>query len=102
MTILMVIVPAQIIPRTWGALTGIVCIAQTTDVKCPTSPPVFNGPVTSPSTLLRAPVFINQTDTINGYDITLKVGDASKLKPFDVDFTGTVVPPTVVLVECIG
>ncbi len=102
-SILMIIVPAQIIPRAWApsVLTGIVCVAQATDTKCPT-PVSFNGPLTSPRSVLRVPIFINQTDTINGFDITLKVGDTTKLVPYDADLAGSVLPSPVVLVKCIA
>ena len=86
-------------------LTGIVCIASSTDTKCPAVSPVFTGPVTAPSnlaTLLRVPILINDTDTFIGFDITLKVSDVTKLKPFDADLTGTSVPSIVVLAKCIG
>jgi len=102
-TILMVIVPAQIIPKVGAApLPPMVCTAQPIDLYCRAPAPVFNGPVITPSVLLRVPIVINNTDTINGFDITLKVSDVSKLKPYDADLIGTVMPTNVILAKCIG
>lgn len=100
----MVMVPAQIIPRAWApaVLTGIVCTTQPIDLYCRPAAPIFNGPVTTPRTLLRVPIVINNTDTINGFDITLKVSDASKLAPYDADLTGTIMATNVILVKCIS
>src|SRR3989449_1042716 len=99
----MVIVPAQIIPKVGAApLPPMVCTAQPIDLYCRAPAPVFNGPVITPSVLLRVPIVINNTDTINGFDITLKVSDVSKLKPYDADLIGTVMPTNVILAKCIG
>jgi len=89
-------------PRVEAASTGIVCTAQPVDLYCRPTAPIFNGPLTTPETLLRVPIVVNNTDVINGFDITLKVSDVTKLKPFDADLTGTVMPTSVVLGKCIG
>ena len=99
------LVPASLVPRAHGATTGLICIATIADVtsKCPAAAPSFNGPVTTPSTLLRVPIMINNTDAgVDGFDITLKVSDVSKLQPLDADLTGTIAPNNVILQKCIG
>jgi hypothetical protein len=104
------IFPGQIIPRTHAATTGLICIAAITDVsagKCPTSPPSFNGPLTAPNTVLRVPIMINNTDTFNGFDITVNsTADSSGklvLKPFGVDLTGSIMPlNSIPLAGCVG
>ena len=102
--------PARVIPRGYAATTGLVCIASISDVvggKCPTAAPSFNGPLTTPNTLLRVPVMINDTDTFNGFDITINStrdsAGHSVLKPYGVDLTGSVMPAnSIPLVECAG
>ena len=104
------IFPGQNIPRAHAATTGLVCIAAISDVsagKCPTLSPSFNGPVTTPNSLLRVPVMINSTDTFNGFDITVNStrdsAGHSVLKPYGVDLTGSVMPAgSQPLVECVG
>ena len=103
-TILAVLAVFQAFPsRVQAASTGIVCIAQVNDAKCPGPPPIFNGPLTNPSTLLRVPVMINNTASFNGFDITLNSSDVSKLKPYGVDLVGSIMPTgSITLVECVG
>src|SRR2546428_11213293 len=63
--------------------TPLVCIAQPViDKICPaTGPPTFNGNFTQPdSTRLLFTVFINGSDPMNGFDITLKSSNPSVLK----------------------
>lgn len=98
----MIIVPAQIIPKAGAVTGGLVCMPQPTDTKCTGSTFTYNGPVTTPNTLLRVPVWINNSDPINGALIILKVSDLSKLKPYDADLTGTAFAGPVVLAKCIG
>jgi len=86
-----------------GASTGTVCIVQVTDTKCPASPPVFNGPLTTPNTLLRVPVMVNNTAPFLGFDITLNSSNLSQLRPYGADLTGSLMPPgSITLVECVG
>ena len=105
LVVLTIIFPAGLIPRGHAATTSLICVATITDVtnKCPTAHPSFNGPLTTPSTLLRVPIMINNTDAgIDGFDITLKVSDISKLQPYDADLVGTIAPSNVILEKCIG
>src|SRR5215472_5770563 len=90
--ILMIVFPSVLIPRAHAVAGGLVCIAQPTDASCTGTTATFNGPLTTPSTLLRVPIVINNTDIINGFDITLKVSNVTKLRPFDTDLTGTLMP----------
>ena len=81
---------------------GIVCLAEISSSKCPSAGPVFNGPVSIPPTQLKVAVFINSSDSLNGFEIILK-SDHTILKPADADVTGTVLlgSATVVL-KCVG
>ena len=89
--------------RAEGAITGTVCIAQVTDTECPVSPPVFNGPLTTPNTLVRIPIMINNTAPFIGFDIALNSSDVSKLRPYGADLTGSIMPTgSIRLTECIG
>ncbi len=89
--------------RVEGASTGTICIAQVTDTRCPASPPVFNGPITSPNTLLRVPVMINNTAPFSVFSVTLNSSDLSKLKPYGVDLAGSIMPAgSFILAECVG
>src|SRR5712692_901275 len=98
------IIPGLVIPRAHASGSGLVCIAQVTDTNCPVGlGPTFNGPVTTPQSLLRVPVMINNTDPFLGFDITLNSSDVSKLKPYGVDLSGSIMPAgSIILAECIG
>jgi len=105
LTILGAILPGHVIPRAHAAGNGLVCIAQITDVtnKCPIAPPIFNGPLTTPNSLLRVPVMINDTDPFNGFDITVNSSDVTKLKPYGADLAGSIMPAgSITIVDCIG
>jgi hypothetical protein len=46
---------------------------------------------------------INNTDPFNGFDITLNSSDTSKLKPYGVDLTGSMLPAgSTTLIVCVG
>src|SRR5712692_4299337 len=94
-----------------------VCIAPDlpTITSCPGSiatpgvpnPPVLTGPVTNTTntglfTNIRIQVFINNTNQMNGFDITLLAPHAF-LVPIGIDFTGTVLgtPVPSPLLECL-
>jgi hypothetical protein len=84
------------------AATGEVCLADPTTASsasspCPTSLPVFSGPV---GQQIRIGVFIQGSDALSGFDITL-LADHTVLVPTGVDITGTVLPgATTVILEC--
>src|SRR5436309_13210308 len=64
--------------------------------------PVFNGPLSVPVTQLRVAVFIQGSDSLNGFDITLK-SDHNTLKAAETDVTGTVLPGSVsIIMDCVG
>ncbi len=104
--LLSALVPINVVlPRTHGQLVGKVCVAETVATTCPVAPsPTFTGPVTTPATQLRVAVFIDGSDPLNGFDVTLKT-DHTILKPADSDITGSLIGSTTVptvLVKCIG
>jgi hypothetical protein len=89
-------------PLLHGQVTGEVCLAEIGSTKCPAAGPVFNGPLSVPATQLRVAVFINSSDSLNGFDITLKT-DHNILQPSDTDLTGTILPGSPILLsKCIG
>ena len=86
------------------AVTGVVCIAPNLagQTACPASPVALTGPVsTGPATLIRVSVFIQVTDPMNGFEVTLLTNHLVAL-PVGVDLTGSIVGagPTVLL-ECL-
>src|SRR6266487_436012 len=98
------------------AATGLVCLNDPSSVTnpasnpCPASPPAFDGPLTTstgPATQLRVWVYIQGSDAMNGFGVTL-LSDHTILTPADADLTGTVLltatPPGTpsVIVKCIG
>jgi len=86
-------------PAAHGQLTGTVCLVSSGTTSCPSSPASITGSV---GTQLRISVFIQNSDSLNGFDITL-LADRTVLKPAGADLTGTVLPsPQTILVECIG
>src|SRR2546425_11365520 len=93
---------------------GLVCLNDSSHVPAPPADPcpspstpyTFNGPFPSAPQLapsqVRVGVYINGSDRMDGFDITLLTNNAV-LKPAGVDLTGTVllgVP--VILVECLN
>ena len=86
------------------AVTGVVCVgpdlpAQTA---CPSTIVGLTGPVTTgPVTQIRFQVFIQVTDPMNGFDITL-LANHLILVPVGVDLSGSILGagPTV-LAECL-
>jgi len=104
------------------ATIGNVCIADPTTANlgltlnpknvCPTSPgAIFNGPwtnATSPTPPQRSPtqikvgVYINDSDPINGFGITL-IANHNILAPIDANVSGSVLVGTpTVLVKCVA
>src|SRR6266480_1592584 len=96
------------------ALTGNVCLTDPSAVPpsgspCPASPYSFSGPFpSSPQpgpTQIRVGVYIDGSDGLNAYDITL-LTTAATLKPAGIDLAGTVlnsgVGPATVVLECLG
>src|SRR5215469_14665509 len=80
--------------------TGTVCLVANGSSACPSSPPTITGTV---GTQLRVAVFIQGSDALNGFDVTL-LANHLILKPAGADLTGTVLPGPgqSVVVECIG
>jgi len=96
------------IPLAHAAATGTVCLIDPSATMCPSPPQVFTGPsAVIVGTQLRVGVFIQGSDSLNGFDITLFTNH-TKLKPFDVDLTNSVMPPTppagttTILLKCIS
>src|SRR5437867_1693565 len=98
------------------AATGLVCLNDPSSVPnpavnpCPASPPAFDGPLTTstgPATQLRVGVYIQGSDAMTGFGVTL-LSDHTILTPADADLTGTVLltatPPGTpsIIVKCIG
>jgi hypothetical protein len=100
------------IPRAHAALTGLVCLQDqnspgvSSGKPCSATSPTFDGPApgsgqTLPSRI-RIGVYLNASDAMNGFDITL-FANHTILRPVGVDTAGTVVPgATTVIVECLG
>src|SRR2546427_4238177 len=94
--------PSLVLPRAHAA-TGEVCLADPSTATgsltpCPSPAPVFAGPV---GQQIRVGVFIQGSDALNGFDITL-VADHTVLAPLSVDLIGTIVPgATAIVLECI-
>lgn len=89
------------------AAGGIVCLTPTVDSagaatsSCPSSFLVLAGPVTSPPSQLRVAVFVQGSDPLNGFDVTLST-NPSILQPADADLTGTILLGSItVLGKCI-
>lgn len=87
------------------AVTGLVCLgdpnsaAASGTTPCPASAPTFSAPIGSQ---LRVGVFIQGSDALNGFGVTLKA-DHTKIAPIGVDLTGTVLPGTPTpIVECLS
>ncbi len=82
-----------------GQFTGTVCIIPNSSNSCPSSPATITG---TTGTQLRVSVFIQNSDGLDGFDITL-LANHTIIKPAGADLTGTVLPgPQQVLLECIG
>src|SRR5438093_765231 len=108
-----VAIPWSVMPV--HAAIGTVCLLDPSSVSnpatpCPASPPAFDGPLTTstgPATQLRVGVYIQGSDAMNGFGVTL-LSDHTILTPADADLTGTVLltatPPGTpsVIVKCIG
>jgi hypothetical protein len=72
---------------------GTICISQPSDVGAacggvPT-PPIFNGPVTTPATQIKFSVYINDSQPLNGFEVSLNA-DHNFLVPAGYDLTGNV------------
>ena len=90
------------------AATGTICFADPTAnpaSPCPASPYIFNGPVTSPRTQLRVGVFVQGSDSMNGFAMIL-LANHTFLIPSGIDMTGSVLAaqagPTTIIVECLS
>lgn len=97
-----------IFPRAHAAGTSLVCLADpgfmTTPGAnaCPATTSTFTGPNAPPSgAQLRVDINVNNTMALNGFDITV-LADHTKLQPFGVDLSSSVVAGLQVSNECIG
>jgi hypothetical protein len=78
---------------------GIVCIVPSGTISCPASPAIITG---TQGTQLRISVFIQGSNVLNGFDITL-LTDHNVLQPVGISLNGTVLPtPPTILSECVG
>src|SRR5712692_4419188 len=78
------------------AAAGTVCLINPTATSCPASPASLTGTM---GTQQRVSVFLQGTNVINGFDITL-LADHTILKPAGFDLTGSILPgPQQVVVE---
>ena len=85
------------IPNIHAQLTGVVCLedpttASTTNPCTTQTAPVFDGPFVAPNHQLTIGVFVEGSDPLNGWDITL-LADHNVLVPASVDYTNTIVGP---------
>src|SRR5438552_8481053 len=92
------------IPHARAQLTGVVCIGPDLpgQTACPSSAVALTGPSTAgPFTQIRFQVFIQVTDPMNGFDITL-LANHLILVPVGIDLSGSILGagPTV-LAECL-
>ena len=91
-----------IFPRVHAAPTGLVCLRDPSAVPAPPSnpcastAPIFDGPVAPVQ--IRIGVYINGSDQMNGFDITL-IANHTSLKPAGVDTTGSVLPGSISTIE---
>src|SRR5713101_996738 len=94
--------PNLVLPRAHAA-TGEVCLADPSTATgstnpCPLSPIRFDGPI---GQQVRAGVFIQGSDSLNGFDVTLRANN-TYFRPVGADLTGTVLPGTpTIIVECL-
>ncbi len=86
------------LPRANAQVVGLVCLAPTSVSQCPGIPVTITGTVGSQ---LSVSVFVQDSDSINGFDITLKV-NSSILKPVDAYLSGSLLSGGSVLLKCIG
>jgi uncharacterized membrane protein len=85
-----------------AGVQGLVCIATQGATSCPASPLILSGPAPSPTNQLRVSVLIQDSNGLDGFDITLLANHAI-LKPAGVDTTGTVLQGAIsTLSNCIG
>src|SRR6267143_6005860 len=105
-----VVIPLSTLPV--HAATGPVCLQVPSSVPNPAAvscatAPTFDAPVTTPATQLRVGVYVQGSDPLNGFGVTL-LTDPTVLKPADADLTGTVLLTALpagtpsVIVKCIG
>lgn len=92
----LVLVPAA--RPTYGQMTGTVCIVPTSANSCPSTPSTIRGTL---GTQLRVSIFIQGSDSSNGWDITV-LADHTILKPAGADLTGSVLGGATIESECIG
>lgn len=83
------------------AASGTVCLADASVPPCPSTAPVFDGPV---GQQIRIGVFISGSDGLDGFTITTHaLANQTLLTPAGIDLTGTVLLGVPVIVnECLG
>ncbi len=89
---------APVLPRAYGGLVGVVCIADATSTSCPAAPIPISGPA---GTSLEVAVNIQGSDALNGFDIFVRA-DPTIVHPVNVNLTGNVLGTNIfVLAQCI-
>jgi hypothetical protein len=96
------------LPQVHASSGSLVCLADpgftiTPNTNaCPATAPTFAGPnATSVGEQLRVNVNVNNTGPWNGFDITI-LADHTKLRPFGVDLSHSMLPSPSISNECIG
>jgi len=91
-----------IIPSVHAAnLVGKVCLASTTATVCPVTPPTIAGLPPGLSSFFFLRVLVNSSDSLNGFDITLRT-DHTVLSPAGVQIGTVGIGTATEIVKCIG
>jgi len=82
-------------------LVGKVCLASTIATVCPVTPPTIPGPLPGLSSFFFLRVLVNSSDSLNGFDITLRT-DHTILSPAGVKIGTVNIGAATEIVKCIG
>jgi hypothetical protein len=94
--------PVIVRPAHATGIVGEVCIARTSDTTCPFTAPTIAGPAPAPGVQFRFSILVNDSATLNGFDITL-LTNSTVLKPAGESTTNSVLPGQLtILAKCIG
>lgn len=86
------------LPVSHAQSTETVCIAEISSTSCPPAPASFTAPLSQQ----RFAVNIQNSDTFNAFDISVKT-DPAVLEPSSIDFTGSLIhDPRQIVRECIN
>ena len=94
-------VPGTIPSAHAANLVGKVCLASTSDTVCPVAPPTIPGPLPGLSSFFLLRVLVNGSDSLNGWDITLRT-DHTVLNPAGVQIGTVNIGTATEIVKCIG